>query len=204
MPSRIRDIVEVAYRNERNDDDNGATDWNKTIKGRLQGRQPKDGSITDFFWKKRGRKRKFDRERAASRATTHKRKTLVTTETVTRAKQQGRQWMAVTTRSIVTSREYTYEEIVVHARKNDGHWIATDDSETENDEESSISSCSDSVPEPRVKPALPVTRQKVEQAGNARKCRDWSLDENFEVLKGAILNACLPKASRRADAEAFP
>eukprot|EP00957_Ditylum_brightwellii_P113222 8634564-Ditylum_brightwellii.AAC.1 len=94
-------------------------------------------------------------ERAASHATIHKRKTSVTTETVARAKQQGGQWMAVTTRSIATSREDTYEEILVCAQKNDGHWIATDDSEAENDEESSISSCSDSVPEPRVKPALP-------------------------------------------------
>eukprot|EP00957_Ditylum_brightwellii_P140748 10721797-Ditylum_brightwellii.AAC.1 len=65
MPSRIHDIVEVAYHNERNDDDNGATDWNKTIKECLQGRQLKDGSITDFFRKKCGHNRKFDRERAA-------------------------------------------------------------------------------------------------------------------------------------------
>eukprot|EP00957_Ditylum_brightwellii_P020041 1512583-Ditylum_brightwellii.AAC.1 len=112
MPSRIRDIVKVAHRNDCNDDDNSATDWNKTMKEHLQGRQLKDRSITDFFRKKHGRKRKFDRERAASCAAIHKRKTLVTTETVTHAKQQGGQWMAVTTRSIVSSREDTYEEIV--------------------------------------------------------------------------------------------
>eukprot|EP00957_Ditylum_brightwellii_P191431 14574525-Ditylum_brightwellii.AAC.1 len=118
------------------------------MKERLQGRQLKGGSITDFFWRKRGRKRKFDMERAASHATIHERKTSVTTETVIHAKEQGGQWMVVTTRSIVTSREAIYEEIVVRAQKNDGHWIATDDYETENDDESSISSCSDSVLEP--------------------------------------------------------
>eukprot|EP00957_Ditylum_brightwellii_P097885 7455138-Ditylum_brightwellii.AAC.1 len=65
MPSRIHDIVEVTHRNDHNDDDNGATDWNKTMKEHLQERQLKDGSITDFFQRKCGRKRKFDRERAA-------------------------------------------------------------------------------------------------------------------------------------------
>eukprot|EP00957_Ditylum_brightwellii_P104528 7964576-Ditylum_brightwellii.AAC.1 len=97
MPSRIRDIVEVAH---CNDDDNGATDWNKTMKKRLQGRQQKDGSITDFFQRKRGHKRKFDRERQQV-VQQFTKKTSVTTETVMRAKKQGGQWMAVTIRSIV-------------------------------------------------------------------------------------------------------
>eukprot|EP00957_Ditylum_brightwellii_P028724 2169573-Ditylum_brightwellii.AAC.1 len=65
MHSRIHDIFEVVHCNDCNDDYNGATDWNKTMKECLQGRHLKDRSITDFFWKKLGHKRKFDRERAA-------------------------------------------------------------------------------------------------------------------------------------------
>eukprot|EP00957_Ditylum_brightwellii_P002268 174462-Ditylum_brightwellii.AAC.1 len=108
-------------------------------------------------------------------------------------------WTAVTRNK--NSHEYII--LVMHVCRHRGQWVATaDDFTTENDNESSISSLSDSVPESEVKLAN-ITRLEAKKAVLRRHC-DWLEGKNFEMLKGAVLNARAPKVLRRAHAEAFP
>ena len=177
--------------------------WNQKIKEHLQGKQLKDQIINKFFKKKRGRKRIFEKERERmSRAKRQKLCEVQMHDRGTRvyARKRNGLWAAGTRDT------NSYEDtlpLVVQARRHRGQWVATaDDFTTENDDESCISSLSDSVPESEVKPAN-VTRLEAKKAVLRRHC-DWSEGENFDMLKRAISNARAPKVSQRAHAESFP
>jgi len=185
------------------DESDAGSKWNQKIKEHLQGKQLKDQSINKFFKKKRGRKRIFEKERERmSRAKRQKSCEVQMHDRGTRvyARKRNGLWAAG------TRDKNSYEDtlpLVVQARRHRGQWVATaDDFTTENDDESCISSLSDSVPESEVEPAN-VTRLEAKKAVSRRHC-DWSEGENFEMLKRAISNARAPKVSRRAHVKAFP
>eukprot|EP00957_Ditylum_brightwellii_P113389 8645903-Ditylum_brightwellii.AAC.1 len=69
-------------------------------------------------------------------------------------------WTPVTITSSCTRKEGSHEDdFVMHSQKHNGMWVMIADKlETKSDDESSIGSCSDSVPEPQVL-AVKVTRQ---------------------------------------------
>eukprot|EP00957_Ditylum_brightwellii_P137196 10460500-Ditylum_brightwellii.AAC.1 len=106
----------------------------------------------------------------------------------------------------VTRDKNSYDDIlslVVYACRHRGQWVATADNfTTENDDESCISSLSDSVPESEVKPAN-ITKFEAKKAVSTRHC-DWSEGKNFEMLKRIISNARVPKVLRCAHTKAFP
>eukprot|EP00957_Ditylum_brightwellii_P063111 4790883-Ditylum_brightwellii.AAC.1 len=78
--------------------------------------------------------------------------------TVVHTQRYNGQWTAVATTNSCTRNEESHEDTLgVHAPTYYGKWVAVaDDFKTENDNDISISSCYDSVPEPQVLPVIVI------------------------------------------------